>query len=417
MLCVMNRKEIRMRPIYVAGLLFITTLSLSGAEKYSLDQCIQTAIKNNKTLQQGNLSVQQTAIGTQSALSSLYPSIGASASTSGSSTSSSFGGSTSISQSLYSPGLYSKIKLAKTSTEVAKLDQAELEAETRTSVETAYYNILTYGGLIKVYQENLTAAEENLQMIRTMYNLGTKTESDVLKAEVQKGEIENSLISQELALIKEKRSLAILMGATPELDFEIEDVDVDLISIPDLTSAKRMLLKNSLEYQSLLKSLKGDQISLQIAKEAYLPTLSAGYSYSKDWTGTNPTDGYGSWTLSLSIGLFDGFSKKQNVQKSKLSLKSAEIGLQAKEQSLLSTLLTYYSSLENYNKAIALQEKTLESARKNYELVTRQYELGMATMLDQTTAQISVLEAQTNLVKAKYSRKIVESQIRQLLAL
>jgi outer membrane protein TolC len=41
----------------------------------------------------------------------------------------------------------------------------------------------------------------------------------------------------------------------------------------------------------------------------------------------------------------------------------------------------------------------------------------MATMLDQTTAQISVLEAQTNLVKAKYSRKIVESQIRQLLAL
>jgi hypothetical protein len=38
-------------------------------------------------------------------------------------------------------------------------------------------------------------------------------------------------------------------------------------------------------------------------------------------------------------------------------------------------------------------------------------------MLEQTTAQVSLLSAQTNLVKAKYSRKIVESQIKQLLAL
>ena len=80
-------------------------------------------------------------------------------------------------------------------------------------------------------------------------------------------------------------------------------------------------------------------------------------------------------------------------------------------------MLNYYSNFENHNKVIALQGKNLESARKDYELVTRQCETGLATMLEQTTAQVSLLSAQTNLVKAKYSRKIVESQIKQLLAL
>jgi outer membrane protein len=359
----------------------------------------------------------QTEINLKTAYADLYPSVNASATESGGESSSKLGTGLSVNQSLYSPGLFSDIKLKKNSTEAARLDQEALEAEIRTSVETAYYDILASQSLLNVFHENLMTADENLQMIQTMYKLGTKTESDVLKAEVQKGTIENQLIGEELDLIKQKRSLAILMGRSPDQDFAIEEIDIDQINIPDLAEARSLLLKNSPEYQSMLKSLKGEQISLQVAKEAYLPSLSAGYNYSKTWTGATSSNGSGAWNISANIGLFDGFSKKQNVQKSKLNVKSAEIGLQAKEQELLSTLLTYYSSLDNYNKVIALQEKTLESARKNYELVTRQYELGMATMLEQTTAQVSVLEAQTDLVKAKYSRKIVESQIRQLLAL
>jgi len=406
-----------MKRIFAAGLLIVATLSLSAAEKLSLEQCVQAAIKNNKTLQKGEIDVQQTNIDVKSKYSSLYPSVRASASEDGGNGGSKLGTSANLSQNIYSPVLYSEIKLAKNQAEIARLDQDELVAQIRAKVETAYYNILTSQSLLSVYRENITTSDENLRMIQTMFELGTRTESDVLKAEVQKGEIENKLINQELELVNEKRSLAILMGTSPEQDFEIEEVDVEQITVPVLAEAKELLFKNSREYQSMQKSLKSEQISVRIAKESYLPTISAGYGYSKNWAGAVATKGSGTWNISASIGLFDGFSKKQAIQKSKLSLKSSAVELSAKEQELLSTLLTYYSNLDNYNKVIALQEKTLESARKNYELISRQYELGMATLLEQTTAQVSVLEAQTNLVKAKYSRKIVESQIRQLLAM
>ena len=406
-----------MRRISIIGLLLLMTVTIFAADKFTLEQCIEAAVANNKSLIQNGLGVQQTAIGTKTAYGNLLPSVSASASASGRDGSSRSSAKLQINQKIYSPGLFSDIKLTRNETDIARLNYNELASQIRSEVETAYYNILTAQSLLNVYRENLTAADENLQLIQTMYKLGTKTESDVLKAEVQKAEIENELISQELEIIKQKRALAILMGISPNQDYEIAKVNVEQIDIPSLTEAKELLFMNNYEYQSLLKSLKSEQISLQIARESYLPSLSAGYSYSKDWTGSTTTDGYGSWGLSLNLGLFNGFSKKLNVQKSKLSLRSAEVSLEAKEQELLATLLNYYSNFENHNKVIALQEKNLESARKDYELVTRQCELGLATMLEQTTAQVSLLSAQTNLVKAQYSRKIVESQIKQLLAL
>jgi len=406
-----------MKYFNIIGLLILITSAVFATEKLTLDQCIQIAIRNNKSLTKNELSVQQTALGTKEAYANLYPSAKASASESGSDGNSKLSTGLSINQNIYSPGLFSDIKLAHNKNEIAKLNREDLVAQIRTEIETAYYNILTSQGLLSVYRENLIAADDNLDMIRTMYNLGTKTESDVLKAEVQKGEIENKLISRELELTNEKRSLAILMGITPDQDFEIEEIDIEQINVPPISEAMELIFKNNYEYQALQKSLKSEQINLKIAKESYLPALSAGYSYLKDWTGIKTTDGYGSWNISASIGLFEGFRKKQTVQKNQLSLISAKVDLDAKEQELLSTLLTYYSNLDNYNKVIVLQEKTLESARKSYELVTRQYELGLATMLEQTTAQLSVVEAQANLVKAKYSRKIVESQVRQLLAM
>jgi outer membrane protein len=406
-----------MKRVFTAGLLTLLTLSLSAADKLTLEQCIQAAIENNKTLQMGEIGVRQANLDTKSKYSNLYPSVGASAGESGGNGGTKLGTSANLNQKIYSPGLYSEIKLAKNQTDITRLNQDELIAQIRTAVETAFYNILTSQGLLNVYRENITTSDENLRMIQTMFKLGTRTESDVLQAEVQKGEIENKLISQELELVNEKRSLAVLMGTSPDQDFEIEEADVEQIAVPTLAEARELLFKNNREYQSLQKSLKSEQLSLKITRESYFPTISAGYGYSKNWTGATAGNGSGSWNLSASVGLFNGFSKKQAVQKSQLSLKSAEVELSAKEQELLGTLLTYYSNLDNYNKVIVLQEKTLESARKNYELIARQYELGMATLLQQTTAQVSVLEAQTNLVKAKYSRKIVESQIKQLLAI
>lgn len=394
-----------------------------ATEKLTLDQCLQLAFKNNPSLQQSGLSVEQAHLSTKQSYSNLYPSIGISASTStsdnnlqGTEWQSQWSVQGSVDQSIYSPGMYSGIQLSKVNEKISKLSDEDLKTQIRFSVENLYFQILTSYALILVYQDNISSAEENLEKIRTMYNVGAKTESDVLKAEVQKGDFESLLISQQEQLQNYKRSLNTTMGRSSEINFDVEIISAENVEIPELNAAKTILLEKNREYQTLKQNYKSQEISLRIAKEAYLPSLSGSYSYSRSglWANSSPLAS-NQVGLRASLDLFNGFYKNQNVQREKLNLEKSQIDLQDTERQLTAQLSNLYTSLQTYNNLITIDEKNVESSKRDLELVTARYAVGASTILDQMTSQASLLQSQSDLVKVKYSRKIVEAQIKQLL--
>jgi len=392
-------------------------------EKLTLDQCIQLAFKNNPSLQQSGLSVQQAHLSTKQSYSNLYPTVGVNASTStsdnnqpGSEWQSQWSVQGSVDQSIYRPGMYSGIQLSKVNEKISKLSDDDLKTQIRLSVESLYFQILTSYDLISVYHENIQTAAENLEKIKTMYNVGAKTESDVLKAEVQKGDFESLLISEQERLQNYKRSLNTTMGRSSEINFDVKIISAENVEIPELEAAKTMLLEKNREYQTLKQSYKSQEISLRIAKEAYLPSLSGSYSYSRSdrWTNSSPLAS-NQVSLRASLDLFNGFYKNQSVQKEKLNLEKSQIDLQDKERNLTAQLANLYTSLQTYNDLITIDEKNVESSKRDLELVTARYTVGASTILDQMNSQASLLQSQSDLVKVKYSRKIVEAQIKQLL--
>ncbi len=406
-------------------LILLAGFTLSRAQNLSMEQCVQLALENNRTLQRGELTVRQSRINTRQSYANWYPSVSVSAGERGQKSDLSgdtwdpkWSLSASARQSLYSPGMYSRVKLSRINEKISELAYQDSQALIRKNVETSYYNILSSLALIAVYEENIRVADANLRKIRRMYEMGAKTESDVLKSEVQKGDFESALMSEEMNLVNQERTLNILLGRSPDMELTLEAVDVERLDIPDLASARKIVFEKNRELITLQQNQKGAQVNLQIAREAYLPSVSSSYSYSKaeNYVGGQQV-GSSSIGLSTSLGLFDGFRKKQDVQSSQLEVRKSEIEIDQVKKELLNALLNYYSTLETYNNMMVLQEKNLESAQKDFELVSRQYELGMSTILDQMNAQLSVLKSQSNLVKAKFARKVVESQIRQLLAL
>lgn len=392
-------------------------------EKLTLDQCMQFALKNNPTLLQSGLSVEQAKLSTRQSYSTLYPSIGASAGTStsdnnqpGSDWQSQWSVQGSVDQSIYRPGMYSGIHLSKVNEKISKLSDEDLKTQIRLNIENYYFQILTSYALISVYEDNIRSAAENLEKIRTMYKLGAKTESDVLKAEVQKGDFEALRLAELERLQNYKRSLNITMGRSPNSDFEIENISAEQIDIPELDAAKTILLDTNREYQALKQSYKSQQISLKIAREAYLPSIAGYYSYSQSgrWADGSPLTS-NQVGLRASLDLFNGFNKNLTVQKEKLNLEKAQINLQAMARELTAQLTNLYTNLQTYNDLITIDEKNVESSKRDLELVTVRYAVGASTILDQMTSQASLLQSQSNLVKVKYSRKIVEAQIKQLL--
>ncbi|MDD5764725.1 MAG: TolC family protein [Candidatus Marinimicrobia bacterium] len=408
------------RYLFIISILFLSIRTIQ-AESLTLQQAIDEALHNNPSIRESLISVQQSQIETGQAYSSLLPSVSASASGNGQKNSSQnswisgWSMSGGINQSIYQPGLLTNIKISKIQESLAKTNSDDLASQVRQEIESAYYGILNSDALKVVYEENILADDENIRKIQAMYKLGIKTESDVLKSEVQKGEVESLLVNEQMNRTNQQRNLLTLLGREPNTEIALEKVDVEVIAVPDLKTAENTMLEKNRELIVLTQNRKVKQLNVQISRESFLPSISANYSIGKSGSGSTSSNLSNSIGISASIPIFDGFNKRKDVQKSKLDVDKIDLEITQLKQDLRKTLTSYYSNLETYNSLISIQEKNLSSAQKDLELVTRQYELGLVTILDQMNAQTSVLTAKSNLVKLKYSRKITESQIVQLI--
>jgi len=405
------------RAILIILIFNLTFLFAQDDETMSLNDCIDLAIKNNPTLEKSELMVDQMHVNTKKAYSYLYPSVGLSASSSASESGNwdaGWNAGASVSQSIYRPGMFSGIKQTKTNEKISQINNGYVISQIRESISSYFYQILASESLMNVYEKNILFSEENLKTIRNMYELGSRTESDVLKAEVQKSTFESQLLQEKQNRLGLKRSLNLLMGRNADVNLTLKESVVNELEIPSIDQAKKLLFKNNPELHILQQEKKVQQLSLKISRESYLPSLSASYSYSKGEShGLETTNN--SISLSAGVTIFNGFNKKHSVEYEKIGLKSVRVKIKEKKQELEQILMQYYTSYETYIKLIEIKEIELKSAKRDLELVTQQYQIGSSTILEQMNAQLSVLNAESALVKSKYSKKIIEVQIQELI--
>ena len=382
------------------------------------------ALHNNPDLNKSELAWKESWIAVRQAWSALSPGASASASVSNSgplvsdmnrSWNWSLGGS--ISQQFYAPGMYSRIGLARTRLASSKYSLTSLRNQIRTSVEDTYLQILTSDTLMGVYEANIRVADEQIEKMKQMVELGLKRQSDLLKSEVQRGTFEAQLVRETETLASSKRSLNILMGRQPDTEFNILPLPVEQIVIPDFETALEIMIKSNPQLKQLDSQIKAQKLSLCIAKEAYLPSVSGSYSRSKrkDALSGLPAFESDQVNFNLSISLFDGFTKVRNVQLSQLAVKEAQIDYEAAFRDVKDALLNQYRAMATQNRLITIHQTNLASAREDYEVVSQQYAEGFSTILDLTDAQVSVFESETSLLQDLYARKKIEAEIRRLI--
>lgn len=405
-------------------LLFVMLFAIyAGAQTLSLQQCIELALANNIDLQKSELSLKQASLSSKQSWSSLYPGVTASASASNSGPIVSeyedewnWSAGLGVSQKIYSPGLYTNISLAKANRKTAQFSNVALQNHICATVEQLYYQILTADTLVSVYKANIRLSEEQMEKMKRMVDLGTKRESDLLKSQVQKGTFEAQLIQQIENLSSSKRELNILMGREPNEPVQIVAIPVDQMDVPSYEESYALMLDTNPSLKQYEKQIDIEGLSLRIAKEAYLPSASASYSYSQS---NSAYDGSvvdnDQISLRLSMDLFDGFSKCQTVQKAKVGVDNAKLDYEAELRDLTQSLLNKYNSLNTQNQLLKIHQTNLTSASKDLEVVSKQYASGLASILDLMDAQVSVLESQINLLSDLYERKSIESEIFRLI--
>jgi outer membrane protein TolC len=170
------------------------------------------------------------------------------------------------------------------------------------------------------------------------------------------------------------------------------------------------------------KQIEINSLAIKELNASRLPKLNfnAGYGFNQsDYTKGNlsinrnfgPQIG-----ASISIPLFQGGSINRQISIARLELKSSETAFEGVKTEVNTQLNNALEDFENQKELLNIENENSELARENLDIAMQRLRFGQTTSLEVKLAQESYENSQTRLINFKYSLKIAETKLKQLIA-
>ncbi|MBC8323760.1 MAG: TolC family protein [Candidatus Marinimicrobia bacterium] len=424
---------------------FLTFVSLD-AQVYSLADCIEIALLNKESLKSATLDVQSAAAGKKGSLSNILPtfSYGNSWSESHSTkgvntsemvllgdtlsfstpyggTSNKYGASFSVSQPVYDGGQWlNQIRSANNTLVISQQLARQQKINVILNVHQSFYEFLKAQQLLDVSKKNLALARHQVSLVKTQFELGAVKKTDLLKAQVLKGNAHSDLLIKESNLLNANLVLRNSMGLVgSDIHYEIVDTGRPLLPIPNVEQSVSEMVEYSPTLLVFRSQIAGAELNRKILVGTRLPKLSASMDYgtlANDFDSMTQLDDWSSSvSLSLSVPIFTGYSLSTKQQQAEINVRKQRYDYLTQKHDLIVQLENLINILGNYQELIPISEQVLASAEEDMNLVQERYKLGSTTILEILDAQVSVSQARSSLVSTKYNARIQEAQLRALL--
>jgi len=420
-------------------------ISAAVAQGYDLAECIGIALDNKQTLYSAELEVQSAEKGVTGSYSGLLPSVNLSTSsgrthypeqetisldfennkldTSVSRSTSSMSTGLSINQTLYDGGRsFNTVRQARTNLDIARLNQRQTRIQVIQNVASSYYGLLQAQQLLDVAEKNLNLSEQQVDLVQKQFDVGAVRKTDLLKADVARGQAKVDVLNRKTALDNARRQLFNDMGMQ-DFGQSISAVADEWTDVQVLSSADALELLKTKNPSLLIQQSRISLGVLQVkmAKGVRLPSLGASMSYSANGENSDALmeavkdDWIVGMNLSLSVPLYSGSRLSTNQQQAKLSQQKSENDYITYLNDLRVQVELLRKSLENYSEIIPINQSVVVSAEEDLKLVQARYSLGSATILEVLDAQVSLIRSNSNLINTVHDARIREKNLKAIL--
>ena len=446
-------KKITFKLILVA-LLFVGITTSAQTKKWTLQDCVDYAIKNNISIQQSELDLETTAIGKKAAIGSFLPSINANASHSWN-----IGLNQNITTGLLqnqttqftSAGLNSnitiynglqnqnKLRKANLSSIAAQYQVSKMKDDISLNVANAFLQILFNKENLKVQKEQLSNDEKQQKKSEELVAAGVVARGDLLDVKATVALDKQKVIAAENNLFLSNLSLAQLLQIEDFQTFDIADVDYQASSSATMLEKPESIVEKAKQDRVELKIAKANlelaEKDVKIAKGAFQPSVTGFYSFSSRVSYSDRilgVDGNGvpiisgplpffdqfsnnkghNFGVQLNIPILNGFSAKNNVDRFKIALDRSKI---SEKQAVLDLERSVYTAITNARGAMNAYEAAVAAfdARKEaFNYAKEKFAVGMMNSFDYTQSQTLFTNAQSEVLRTIYDYifkvKIVE---------
>ena len=428
--------------IKLTAILIVLSLGITTAQqkKWTLEECVFYALENNLTIEQYELDLENSKIDQSDALGDFLPNLNAQTSASNN-TGFSFNPTnnepTTSTAFNWNGGLSSNVTLFDGLRNVHRMNRAKLNAiasqyrlddlkdDIRLGVANSYLQVLSNKESLKVFKAQYAVTEQDLKRTKELVDSGVVPKGDLLEIEATAANQEQQIVNGESMVLISRISLAQLLQITDYENFDIADESFDIPPSDILSNSPKVIFDKALGFRNDIKFSKSNvdiaTKDLQIAKGVIYPTLGGFVNYGTRYSDVTQIpdsnnmlytpnfkdqlwifDGV-SYGMQLNVPIFNGFSTRNNIKRSKITLEKAKLQFEQDKLDLETNIQQAYVDVTTFFKAYEAAEKTLEARRLAYQYSKERFDVGLMNAFDFSQAQSRVDNAEAELIRTKYN--------------
>ena len=319
-------------------------------------------------------------------------------------------------------------------------------------VRRRYFAALLAQERERLTEQSIARLQQTLRETRARYREGFASEHEVLRLDVQIGNLEANLLQARNQITAAHGALLVALGEDPLQAVTLQGTlselrlsggpansaaNAELLAVAGaerLTAADtEELRRNAMTDRSDLRQRRSTEnlsaLQLSVQEAAYLPTIRA--SANADFTSSDedydaeygipprgePGGPFTQWQLSASIGLsvqwqlFGGFGHDARVAQRREEVRQAGALLRQSELETRYQVSTMISSLHEARARAASQVRSIEQAERSYAIAAARYGEGVGSQLDVTAAESTLLESQFSYAQAVHDYLAAASQL------
>ncbi len=317
---------------------------------------------------------------------------------------------------LFRWGKFTALSASKAELEGAEAGELEQRFRTALLVESDFYGVLAAQELTRVSQERLRRAEEQLAVGRARVLSGAAVQSDSLQLVLEVTRARIDLTRQGAALRVSQLQLGRRIGADGPVGAAPAD-SVPPAELPvALPAAVSEALRQGPQYRVARANERQAEALLRGRRGEYLPTVTlSGGNFTFDSRFFPTARDVQSITLTVSLPIWDLGNRQIGIAQARLNRDVARAIRADLERGAARDVTEAYEAYRTARITVDLSGVAVAAATENFRVQDARYRAGATTILELLEAQISLTQAQADLVQANYSTRLALAGLEAIL--
>ncbi|MDG1823188.1 MAG: TolC family protein [Flavobacteriaceae bacterium] len=287
----------------------------------------------------------------------------------------------------------------------------------------AYVNVLLSKAQLNVFEQNLSAAQNNLNDVKAIYENGLTEKENVQQLELTVSSLKSGLLYTKQMAVVAENVLRYVMGMDLDAPLSLSSTleGLALQSQEELPNA--LELNANINFQMAENDIRVKELLLKLERFKSMPKISAylsgGYDgYNQSFNFTEPEQnwyGRANFGVTINVPIFSSFQSQAKRQQAKLALE------QSKNQAIdvAQKLLLEENKLRN---EVQFNLSNVQTLAQNLALATEierknqlKFKEGLASSFELRQAQTQLYQAQNNYLSSMQQLVISKKKLSLLL--